>query len=64
VKESGVPRSTHQTFVVTAIFMTQRTVCAKSEQDALDMAHDTLVEDGATKQNLVNWHAHAVEEQS
>ena len=63
MKRLAIPAPTHQTFVVTAIFITQKTVTAGSVSAALDLAHETLVEDGATKKDLCNWHAHPVEKE-
>ena len=60
MKHAETPLATPQTFVVTVIFATYRTVRARSVSEALDMAQETLVEEGATKQDLVNWHAHEV----
>lgn len=56
-----VPVSTQQSFVVTAIFMTQKTVTAGSESQALEMAEAELVMEGAKSRNLCNWFAHRVE---
>lgn len=58
--KTGTPGSTQDTFVVTAVFMTQRTIKAKSVSQALDIAQDTLVEEGATRKDALNWQAHPV----
>lgn len=61
MKKSGVNESTQQTFVVTAIFVTQMTVTAGTESRALELAEMELAAKGATMRDLSNWHAHRVE---
>lgn len=48
------------TFVVTKVFIKQRTVKALSVEHALEMAEE--VDEVATNKDLSNWHAHEVGE--
>lgn len=59
MKKVDIPNTTQQTFVVTAIFVKQMTVKAKSVSHAQDVAEEQglLTVEGA---GLSNWHGHAV----
>jgi hypothetical protein len=49
-----------QAFVVTAVFITQRTITARNETEALGIAEAGLVGEGAKVENLCNYYAHKV----
>jgi hypothetical protein len=53
-------KETQGTYVVTAVYVTQRTIKAKSQDHALQLAEVSLIDAGATSKDLSNWHAHRV----
>lgn len=62
MKKSEIPGCPQQSFVITAIFVKQMTVKAKSVSDAQNRAEEQglLVVEGA---ELSNWHGYAVEKE-
>lgn len=60
MKNADVPECPQQTFVVTAVFMTQTVVKARSESEALKLCEEGLVLEGAESKDLCNWYAHGV----
>lgn len=60
MKKADVNAPTQQTFVVTAVFVKQMTVSAKSVSHAQEVAEAKgLLETDGTDLSVSNWHAHS-----